>query len=221
MTSQVAHELNNTLTALVGWAKHGLKTTSNPQQCEKALQHISASAERAVEICRGLLGLAREGADSGEMLCVSELIDEARTSLSARLDKKGITLHCDCPDGLTVQGKRTELIQMLLNIMLNSCQAMDENGGSLQVLAKQHEQGHGVNISITDTGPGIRSENIQRIFEPFFSTKQSSDVDEHSGTGLGLAICRDIATSHGGAIEVQSVAGRGATFSIFLPNRPS
>ena len=78
-----------------------------------------------------------------------------------------------------------------------------------------------VKMTITDSGPGISVENIERIFEPFFSTRGSADTTGQIGTGLGLAICRDIVTTHGGFIEVQSVEGQGASFKILLHGKPT
>ena len=221
MTAQVAHELNNTLMGLLGWAQQGLKSVQNPEAAGKALVRVCANAERATEICRTLLGLSCSQAGSKEMVPVNDIIKEAADDLQGQLDRRRIALRCSCPDDLAVFGKRLELLQVLLNLMINSSQAMAERGGTLRILADQDPRSHCVSITIADTGPGIKPHHIRRIFEPFFSTKQSADSQDQPGSGLGLAICKDIVTSHGGFIEVDSVQGQGASFTIFLPGSPS
>jgi len=220
-TGQIAHELNNTLTALLGWAQQGLKSGQNPERTGEALRQVSVSAERAVEICRGLLGLSRPHTGPKEMIPVNDIIKEATSSLTGRLDKRSISLRCRCPDDLAVYGKRVELVQVLLNMLINSCQAMADRGGTIKISADRDSRAGCVNVTIADNGPGISAENIRRIFEPFFTTRQTPDPSGHVGTGLGLAVCRDIVATHGGFIEVQSVEGQGASFTIFLPGSPT
>ena len=216
-TGQIAHELNNTLTAVLGWAQQGLKSGQDAELASKSLRQVSASAERAVEICRGLLGLARLHTGPKEMVPVNDIIQEAAGSLAGRLEKRAISLRCRCPDDLAVYGKRVELVQVLLNMLINSCQAVADGVGSITISAEKDSRSGCVNITITDTGPGIGAEDIRQIFEPFFSTKQLPDLAGNVGTGLGLAVCRDIVTAHGGFIEVESIEGHGATFTVVLP----
>ncbi len=217
MTSQVAHELNNTLTGLLGRAQQALRSRDDPELAGKALLRVMANAERAVEICRGVLGLARRRSSPKETILVNDIIKEVTSSLGGQLAKQSIALRCKCPDDLAVQARPVELMQVLMNMTINSCQAMGEGGGMLRICADQDEQTHCVNISVADSGPGIAEDDIRRVFDPFFSTRQSDDSTSQGGTGLGLAVCRDIITDHGGFIEVASVQGQGATFTIFLP----
>lgn len=221
LTSQVAHELNNTLTALLGWSGQAQTAGQDAEFTAKALRHISVNAERAAEICSGMLGLARSKSGPMEMLPINDLIKEATACLDGQLRRASISLRCRCPDDLAVRGRRTELVQVLLNMLVNSCHAMAKTGGMIIVSASQDPRTHCVTLSIKDTGEGISPQNIRRIFEPFFTTKQPDDADAQQGTGLGLAVCRDIIVSHGGFIEVQSEKGQGATFNIFLPGSPA
>ncbi len=155
------------------------------------------------------------------MVPINDIIKEASGNLAGRLDKNRVSLRCRCPDDLAVYGKRVELVQVLLNILINSCQAMADSGGTIRISANR-DQGTGwVGITISDTGAGISVENIHRVFEPFFSTKGSADTSDQIGTGLGLAICRDIVAAHGGLVEVESAEGKGTSFKIFLPSNPS
>ena len=218
-TGRIAHELNNTLTALLGWAQQGVKAGNDCERANKALQEVLTSAQRATEICRGLLGLSRSQSSQKQIVPVNDLIAEASGSLASRLDKSRISLRCRCPDDLAVYGRRIELVQVFLNILINSCQAMADRGGTIRISANQLDHGPLVGITISDTGLGICPDNIQQIFEPFFSTKASADSADLLGTGLGLAICRDIVADHGGSIQVESAEGQGASFKIFLPSR--
>ena len=155
------------------------------------------------------------------MVPINDIIKEASGSLAGRLGKNRISLRCRCPDDLAAYGKRVELVQVLLNILINSCQAMADGGGAIRISANQDEDKGWVGITISDTGAGISVKNIRQVFEPFFSTKGSADTADQIGTGLGLAICRDIVTAHGGFIEVESVEGQGASFKILLPSSPT
>ena len=221
MTSQVAHELNNTLTGLLGRAQQALRNRDDPELSGKALLRVVANAERAVEICRGVLGLAQRQNSPKETVKLNDIIKEVTSSLARKLAKQSISLRCKCSDDLAVQARPIELTQVLLNMTLNSCQAMGDRGGILRICADQDQQTHCVNISVADSGPGIADDDIRQIFDPFFSTKRSGDTASNGGTGLGLAVCRDIITDHGGFIEVQSAQGQGATFTIFLPSHQS
>jgi len=221
ISSQVAHELNNTLTAVLGRAQQALKNRQQGEVSEQALRRVLDNAERAVEICRGMLGVAQRRTGPKETVPINDIIKEATSSMEGQLARRGITIRCSCPEHLAVHGKRVELVQVLLNMIINSCQAMGDEGGMLRIGADQDKQTGCVNISVADSGLGIAAGDIRQIFEPFFSTKQSADTASQSGTGLGLAVCRDIITDHGGFIEVQSVQGQGATFTIFLPGGSS
>jgi signal transduction histidine kinase len=129
--------------------------------------------------------------------------------IRADLNKRRIQLtESPCPEG-EIKVDLDQITQALLNILLNAMESM-ERGGALRVeMVKQPERG-GVEIWISDSGPGIRQENLSRIFDPFFSTKKK-------GTGLGLAITANIIEAHGGEILVESKEGMGTTFKIFLP----
>ena len=221
LTSQVAHELNNNLTALLGWAQQAQTAGKDAEFSARALSQVTVNAERAVEICRGLLGLGRAKDGPAEMVAINDLIKDATTCLEAQLKKSSIALRCRCPDDLAVYGRKNQLVQVLLNMLVNSSRVMAEAGGMIVISASQDTATHCVTISVSDTGPGIAPENIRRIFEPFFTTAESTDPEAHRGTGLGLAVCRDIVVSHGGFIEVQSEQGQGATFNIFLPGSPT
>jgi signal transduction histidine kinase len=137
---------------------------------------------------------------------VDEVIEHLRDKLG--LEKKKISVEkIYKSDKINVLGEYKKLRQAFINIITNSCQAMGEKG-VLTINITQNERR--VNITITDTGPGIPYEDIDRIFDPFYTTKPT-------GVGLGLAISRKIIEDHGGSIKVESELSRGATFVVSLP----
>jgi signal transduction histidine kinase len=116
------------------------------------------------------------------------------------------------PDLPRVRGDSGALKQLFLNLLKNAGEALEETGGTVRVRAARSAEGRGVEVSVSDDGPGIDPAHAERIFEPFFTTKAAG-----RGTGLGLSICRRIAEAHGGSLEVSSTPGAGATFTLRLP----
>jgi len=110
-----------------------------------------------------------------------------------------------------------QLEQILLNLLINARQAMLGRGGSITIKAGDAEGENAIRIQVIDTGPGIPEKLLPKIFDPFFTTKGTAKKGESKGTGLGLAICKEIVEHHKGRIEVQSVVGKGTTFSVVLP----
>ena len=108
-----------------------------------------------------------------------------------------------------------QIEQILLNLIINARQAMP-NGGRLRIDIRENESSSMVEIRIADSGVGIPPEQLRKIFEPFFTTK-APDEHGHGGTGLGLSVCRQIIEQHHGRIRVESVAGKGSTFTVKLP----
>jgi signal transduction histidine kinase len=131
--------------------------------------------------------------------------------------KDGIALRVQVQGDLRVHGDGVQLEQVLLNLLINARQAMLGKGGSLTVKASAVEQNE-IRLQVIDTGPGIPEHLISKIFQPFFTTKGTTQKDESRGTGLGLAICKDIIERHKGRITVESQVGQGTTFSIYLPS---
>jgi signal transduction histidine kinase len=120
----------------------------------------------------------------------------------------GVELIREIEPGLpAVRADRDQILQVLLNLIRNAVEAMPA-GGALRVTARR--EGDAVAVSVTDSGPGIAPEDLPRVFEPYFTTKEG-------GTGLGLAIARRIAEEHGGRLDLESTPGRGATFTLRLP----
>ncbi len=217
----IAHEFNNLLTPIVSYSQFALQSAESDKPdldlIKKALGKSFASSTKAGRICNSMLGLAR-GESSFGSVSVQRLVDEVLLVLARDPQKDGIALRVHVEPELTVNGDPIQLEQVLLNLMINARQAMMGKGGSLTIKAATSEQrADEMRIQIIDTGPGIAEKLIPKIFQPFFTTKGTAKKGEPKGTGLGLAICKEIVDHHRGRIEVESSAGKGTTFSIYLP----
>jgi two-component system NtrC family sensor kinase len=212
LAAGAAHELNNPLTAIIGFS-HLLMGKQLPEEIHEDLRLISSEAERAANVTRNLLAFAGKHAPVKEPNQVNSIIEDVLELRAYMQEAKGIEvekhLALDLPD---VMVDRFQMQQVFLNIISNAEYFMIEahNRGTLTITTEK--QKGTVVISIADDGPGIPSENIGRIFDPFFTTKEPG-----KGTGLGLSICHGIVTEHGGQVYVRSQPDSGATFFVELP----
>jgi signal transduction histidine kinase len=148
-----------------------------------------------------------------------DLIEEVFTCLCRDFTKDGITVELHIPDDLTVHVVPVQIQQVFMNLILNARDAMLPHGGVLTLRAEG--QNDTVEINVSDTGDGIDPEDLQNIFERFFSTKkEGTPAAEYSGAGLGLAFCKMVVDGHGGNISVKSEPGHGSTFKMILPKTP-
>jgi signal transduction histidine kinase/pSer/pThr/pTyr-binding forkhead associated (FHA) protein len=215
----VAHEINNPIMSVLGFTgmagkrlKEGMPSPEKITDCIHYLNIVQEEAQRCIQIVENISRFYRQKRTEMAPIRIQGVI-EAALSVARLHMKQGhieIVTHLspDLPPILANQGL---LQQVLVNILLNARDAM-EQGGILSV-ATDFEDPLWVTIRISDTGCGIKPEDIQRIFTPLFTTK-----GEGKGTGLGLSISQDIIKSHNGAIEVESVPGKGTTFIIRLPS---
>ena len=226
LAAGVAHELNNPLAGILGYAQYDLERLKDADaesltqdDLDKVTGHLSfieRGARRCTDIVESLLRFARTSRCSSTEVDVNELIEDTLGFTTRELSSRGIELKTDLVDGeLHVIGDPSQLQQVFANIILNARRAM-VSGGRLSVTSARvpHENGGGdsVAISFGDTGCGISGENLVRVFEPFFTT---SEVGE--GSGLGLSVSYGIVKDHGGKIDVDSKVGVGSTFTVFLP----
>jgi signal transduction histidine kinase len=224
LVAGVAHELNNPLTSVIGYAQlleeeclDAERDGRTPSSLAQDLRRIVEESERAARIVRNLLAFARRQAAERAPQDIVELTTRVLSLRTYDLRLHGIDLQTRYESGLPpVIGDASQLQQALLNLVLNAEQAMRESvARRLTVSARFDEPSSAVELSVTDTGHGIEELNLTRIFDPFFTTR---DVGE--GTGLGLSICYGIVRDHGGQIEVDSRVNAGTTFSMLLPARP-
>jgi two-component system NtrC family sensor kinase len=212
LAAGTAHELNNPLTAIIGFSDL-LMSKQVPDDVREDLKLINNEAQRAANITRNLLTFARKHAPVKQPNQVNSIIEDV-LELRAHMQKTNAIeverhLASDLPE---VMVDYSQMQQVFLNIIVNAEYFMTEahNRGTLTITTKK--QNGTVSISIADDGPGIPSENLGRIFDPFFTTKEPG-----KGTGLGLSICHGIVTEHGGQIYVRSRLGSGAAFFVELP----
>jgi two-component system NtrC family sensor kinase len=214
-TCMIAHELNNLLTPLSSYAELAMKNPHDHDLCQKALQKTSKNSRRAREIMQSILAVANGHTREAQSCNLKALISEIFNCLCRDFSKDAITVNVDVPDDLTVWAVGVEIQQVLMNLILNARDAMIENGGILTISAT--ENADSVRIQLTDTGCGIAPENIDNIFEPFFSTKSDSDSSQTGSYGLGLAFCKSVIEELSGSIDLDSAVSRGTTFTITLP----
>jgi len=215
MTAMIAHEFNNILTPIINYAN---LARTNPKLTDKAITRAAVGGERANNICQAILGMTRDDDEPPTRIRLAELVDETLSAMARDPKRDGIALSMRIPPSLTVTTRRVPLQQVLLNLLINARTAVlasDRGAGQIEISARM-ERGIAV-ITIGDTGVGIPPENLDRIFEPFFSTRGEPD-ETSGGYGLGLALCKDIVSALGGQICVDSTVGVGTTFILRLPS---
>ncbi len=212
LSASITHEFNNILTTVINYAKMGLRHRDDATR-EKAFDRILSAAQRAARLTSGVLAYARHGGNRREAYPLASLVADVLVLVEKDLSKHRIELQQQFEDDPQVLVNPGEIQQVVLNLVINSRQAM-EPGGRLTVIVRQ--SGRFGEVVIADTGKGIPRELLPRIFDPFFTTKQADDAGQ-GGTGLGLALCRRVIEEHGGRIRVESAVGRGTRFTIKLP----
>ena len=210
LAAGVAHEINNPLVGVLAFAEMLREKENMDEQDREDLEVIVRETKRVRDIVRGLLDFARETPSVKTDLNINDVIRATLRLLGKRDAFQGIYIVEDLHENLPlIHGDKNQLQQVIMNLVLNACEAMPQ-GGTL--LLSSASSGEHVAVQVSDTGCGIPAENLDKIFEPFFTTKSVG-----KGTGLGLAVSYGIVQQHGGSLEVHSEVGRGATFRITLP----
>jgi two-component system NtrC family sensor kinase len=211
----VAHELNNPLASVLGFADYLVESGDVPPHLAEPLRVIQQEAQRAAVIVKNLLTFARRQERDRRRLAIGAVLERTIALLRNQL----LGLHVDIelivdPDLPEVDGNFNQLQQVFLNLANNAAQAIASavRPGRGGVIVHARRRTDGVAVDVTDDGPGIPEALHQRVFEPFFTTKP-----EGEGTGLGLSICVGIVKEHGGRITLRSAPGQGATFTVELP----
>jgi PAS domain S-box-containing protein len=211
LAGSLAHELNQPLTAILSNAQAAQRFLNGghaePEEVREILKDIAAEGRRAGEIIVGMRAMLRK--DQGQMvsLDVNEVINEVLGITRSDIIVRQVAVVTHLGTGLPrVKGDRIQLQQVLLNLILNACDAMSETPASERRLTLETEcsEGGEIQVSVADCGPGFPAETLTGVFEPFRTTKPN-------GLGLGLPICRSIINAHGGRLWVSNPSGRGAT----------
>ena len=212
MAASIAHDFNNLLTPIMGYSMMSMEMLDDSQtDIQENLMEVYNASVKAKDIVQGLADLTKKGKQENfDELDVEELL---RSSLKVTLPAKPKNVEIKVrfkPTEKRVKGDRTQLSQLVMNMVLNAYDAMRDDGGDLFV--SMRDLGDELSIHIRDTGTGMSPETVSRIFDPFYTTKESG-----KGTGLGLAIAAQVVESHGGRIYVDSQLGEGTEFRIVLP----
>ena len=215
-TCMIAHEINNLLTPLAGYAVHALNNADDKSLSEKALQKTIQNCRRASRIMESMLALANGETGRKKDNRLITLVEQVFTSLCRDFSKDGITVNIQIPNELTVCAVPVQLQQVLMNLILNARDAMLPGGGVLTIEAC--DTAEAIQIQVCDTGCGIEPAELSNIFEPFSTTKtDKKSPSGQCGSGLGLAFCKQVVESHGGSISVSSQPAKETTFTITLP----
>jgi len=212
----VAHELNNPLASVLGFADFLVEAGDVPANLSEPLRVIQQEAQRAASIVKNLLTFARRQERERQRLAIGLVLERTIALLKNQLLALQVEVALTVEDGLPeIEGGPSQLQQVFVNLVNNSAQAIAAtgrtDGGHVTIHARRWLEG--IAVDVADDGPGIPKEMQERIFEPFFTTKGE-------GTGLGLAICQGIVKEHGGRLTLRSVEGHGAMFTVELPAAP-
>ncbi len=212
LAAGVAHELNEPLGNILGFAQLAKKSPDLPKQVDQDIEKILNASLYAREIVKKLLIFARLMPPKKTLINLNKVVEEGLYLFESRCVKEGVELVRDLsPDLPEIHADPSQLNQVLVNLVINALQAMP-SGGRL-IVQTLHDKDH-VSLMVEDTGIGMNGEVLKRIFTPFFTTK-----DVGQGTGLGLPVVHGIITSHGGSIHVESKVSCGTRFEIQLPRK--
>ena len=210
LAAGVAHEVNTPLAVISTYAQMLAKQISGDGQQSRLLEKIARQTFRASEIVNSLLNFSRTSPAEFVEVDLNKVVNETLGLIGHQLQKAGIRVALDLAPALApVHGNPGKLQQVFLNLFLNARDAM-EVGGTLSV--RTSSTASGVRTEVSDDGQGIAQENLERIYDPFFTTKGA-----RKGTGLGLSVTYGIVREHGGNIEVESHPGEGTRFFLDLP----
>ena len=210
LAAGVAHEVNTPITGISSYAQMLLDDTPSDDPRRELLEKVEKQTFRAARIVNNLLDFARQPSGERAPVALAPLLNECLMLLKERLHAKNVRLDWQPPaEDIRVQGNTGELQQVFTNLVINAVDALEE-GGELRVHLEADDRW--VWASIEDDGPGIAMQDLDKIFQPFYSTKLSK-----GGTGLGLSISYNIVRRHNGEIRVVSQRGEGSRFIVELP----
>jgi signal transduction histidine kinase len=215
LASSVAHEFNNILTTIINYAKLALRQDKDEAARIQALEKILKGSQRAATIINSMLGFARNTSTQREMTDLVALVEETLVLTDKDLSKHRIQVEKKYQGRPQAPVVPAQIEQVLLNLIINARQAMPR-GGRLRIEVRENARTGMAELRVSDTGVGIPLERLRLIFEPFYTTKEP-DAHGHGGTGLGLSVCRQIIEQHQGRIRVESLVGKGSTFTVKLP----
>ena len=217
MAATIAHELGTPLNSVLGYTQLLRRDGIDAAQASK-LDVIESQVQRMIETIRSVLDRTRDRALERAPVAVAPLVSEALGLIATRLADRDVVMRSEVPSDLpTVPGDAVALRQVLINLLANAVDATEPPGTitvAAHVLAA-NGRGRQLEVTIADSGHGMETDEVRRVFEPFYTTKAPG-----RGTGLGLAIVDHIVRAHGGQVVVDSAPGRGTTMHVRLPLEP-
>ncbi len=212
MSSGLAHELNSPLAGLLPMLEKYRDEAKAGTEAHLELSLMLKACNYMARIVKDFGVFSRESKGDLTELQLNEVIEDTLSFIAVKLRHNGIKLIKEYSDGLpSIFCDKTEIQQVIINIITNACDAMPE-GGEFTIKTGTSEKKSKVTIEFIDNGPGIQKDNIDRIFDPFFTTKRPGE-----GTGLGLSVSYAIIKKHGGKITVKSLPDKGTKFRVNLP----
>lgn len=212
LVAGIAHEINNPLGGILMFSSLAAKTPELPPQVKDNLEVVVSETRRCAKIVRGLLEFSRESIPEKRQDSINRIIKQTLRLVAQQPLFQNIEMQCaydnDLPD---LYLDPDQIQQVFFNMFINAAQAMHEDGGVLAITTSLEEGGSTAKVEVGDNGQGISKDDLDKIFDPFFSTKSKK------GFGLGLSISYGIINNHGGVISVQSALGEGTKFTILLP----
>jgi two-component system, NtrC family, sensor kinase len=217
MLSGVAHELNNPLATVVGYAQLLETDDTLPAALKRQVNVVHHEAVRSSQIVQSLLAFSRRSVPEKARLDLNDVVRAVLEMRAFQLQNDSVSLRAECAENLPlIWGEMASLQQVLLNIVNNAIQAITQSGKGSEICIKTEAVSLAgqqlVRLNVRDDGPGIAPEYLRRIFDPFFTTKPAGQ-----GTGLGMSLAHRTVTNHGGTIRAESRPGHGAIFIVDLP----
>jgi signal transduction histidine kinase len=210
LTAGMAHEINEPLVGILGFAQLAIKKIESPQTATRYLDRIIQSCLHAREIIKKMMLFGAPVPSRRERVDLNRLVEDAMGFIVPRFDHPGIRfIYLLDPFLPPIDADASQMTQVLVNLVINAIHAMPEEG---TLTVETGKTAAGITMTVRDTGIGMAPETIDQIFLPFFTTK-----DVNSGTGLGLSVVHGIVSAHGGTIAVTSREGRGTTFTLTFP----
>ena len=215
----IAHDFNNILGIILGYAELVLlEAPENNDSLNKNVQQLMQAVDRAKKLVKQILTFSHQGDETPKPLVVNPIIKEALGMLRSTLPTT-INIQHDIPkEPLTIMGNPTEVHQILMNLCTNAAQAMQGKTGVLKVELKEIDPDTGENgvsymlLTVSDTGDGIPPDILERVFDPYFTTKKPGE-----GTGLGLAVVQGIVKRYAGDIKIETTPGKGTSVMVKIP----
>jgi signal transduction histidine kinase len=210
LAAGLAHEINNPLGVISACVQSLILGGCAPEESRRPLEMISSEVQRISTLVRGLLDLSREQPLALVEADICSLVEQSLQLVSPETENSGVTVHFRAaPSSVSATVDRSQMQQVMVNLALNAIQAM-QNGGTLEVSVEKSAKT--AEILFSDNGPGMSPTTLEKVFDPFFSTKQ-----ETGGVGLGLSVSLSIVEKHGGTIVASSIEGEGTVFRVILP----